>query len=103
VKELIGQVPLFGICLGHQLFALANGARTYKMPFGHRGANHPVKDLMTKNPVSFSPTTLAFEALKKMETPDRLISAAPILLNEEFKGVLRLHDIFKAGFSSLTK
>jgi carbamoyl-phosphate synthase small subunit len=47
VKELIGQVPLFGICLGHQLFALANGARTYKMPFGHRGANHPVKDLMT--------------------------------------------------------
>ena len=62
-----------------------------------------VKDLMTKNPVSFSPTTLAFEALKKMETPDRLISAAPILLNEEFKGVLRLHDIFKAGFSSLSK
>jgi arabinose-5-phosphate isomerase len=63
----------------------------------------PVKDLMTKNPVSFSPTTLAFEALKKMETPERLVSAAPITLNDEFRGVLRLHDIFKAGFSSLTK
>ncbi len=40
-------VPLFGICLGHQIMALALGARTEKMPFGHRGANHPVKDLAT--------------------------------------------------------
>ncbi|MBA1394689.1 carbamoyl phosphate synthase small subunit, partial [Lactobacillus sp. XV13L] len=37
--------PLFGICLGHQLFALANGADTYKLKFGHRGFNHPVRDL----------------------------------------------------------
>ncbi|MFV9509958.1 carbamoyl phosphate synthase small subunit [Tepidibacillus sp. LV47] len=40
-------IPLFGICLGHQLFALANGADTKKMKFGHRGSNHPVKDLVT--------------------------------------------------------
>lgn len=40
-------VPIFGICLGHQLMALANGARTEKMKYGHRGANHPVKDLVT--------------------------------------------------------
>ena len=40
-------IPIFGICLGHQLLALALGARTEKMPFGHRGANHPVKDLET--------------------------------------------------------
>ncbi len=40
-------VPIFGICLGHQMLALALGARTEKMPFGHRGANHPVKDLAT--------------------------------------------------------
>ncbi len=40
-------VPLFGICLGHQLLALALGARTFKMHMGHRGANHPVKDLAT--------------------------------------------------------
>lgn len=47
VKYLIGKVPIFGICLGHQLFALASGADTFKMKFGHRGANHPVKDLET--------------------------------------------------------
>ena len=38
-------IPLFGICLGHQILALASGASTYKMKFGHHGANHPVKDL----------------------------------------------------------
>ncbi|KUP08599.1 carbamoyl phosphate synthase small subunit [Bacillus coahuilensis m2-6] len=47
IQELLGEIPLFGICLGHQLFALACGADTYKMKFGHRGANQPVKDLRT--------------------------------------------------------
>ncbi|GGI97390.1 carbamoyl-phosphate synthase pyrimidine-specific small chain [Alicyclobacillus cellulosilyticus] len=47
VRELIGRVPIFGICLGLQLIALACGARTEKMRFGHRGVNHPVKDLRT--------------------------------------------------------
>ena len=47
VKELIGTVPMFGICLGHQLLTLASGGNTYKMKFGHRGTNHPVKDLET--------------------------------------------------------
>lgn len=47
VRGLLGKVPLFGICLGHQLLALALGARTYKMKFGHRGSNHPVKNLIT--------------------------------------------------------
>jgi carbamoyl-phosphate synthase small subunit len=47
VKELVGTVPVFGICLGHQLLALAAGGRTYKLKFGHHGANHPVKDLLT--------------------------------------------------------
>jgi carbamoyl-phosphate synthase small subunit len=44
---LAARVPLAGICLGHQLLSLALGATTYKMCFGHRGANHPVKDLLT--------------------------------------------------------
>ena len=43
VRELLGRVRLFGICLGHQLAALALGMRTFKLPFGHRGANHPVR------------------------------------------------------------
>ncbi len=44
VKELAGQLPIFGICLGHQIISLALGGETYKMKFGHRGANQPVKD-----------------------------------------------------------
>ena len=48
VKSLIGKVPLFGICLGHQILALASGAKSYKLKFGHRGANHPVQDLSTR-------------------------------------------------------
>lgn len=47
LKELIGEYPIFGICLGHQLFALASGADTTRLKFGHRGGNHPVKELAT--------------------------------------------------------
>ncbi|MCR5149247.1 MAG: glutamine-hydrolyzing carbamoyl-phosphate synthase small subunit [Eubacterium sp.] len=47
LKALRGKLPIFGICLGHQLIALSYGARTYKLKFGHRGGNHPVKDLAT--------------------------------------------------------
>jgi carbamoyl-phosphate synthase small subunit len=45
IKQVLGKTPVFGICLGHQLLALASGASTAKMKFGHRGANHPVQDL----------------------------------------------------------
>ena len=45
IKKLLGKVPLFGICLGHQLTALAAGGRTYKLKYGHRGVNQPVRDL----------------------------------------------------------
>jgi carbamoyl-phosphate synthase small subunit len=49
IREILrNKVPVFGICLGHQLLALAAGAKTKKMKFGHHGANHPVQDLKTK-------------------------------------------------------
>ncbi len=47
VRKMRGQLPIFGICMGHQMVALAYGAKTYKLRFGHRGGNHPVKDLRT--------------------------------------------------------
>ena len=47
VRQLIGSYPIFGICLGHQIISLAYGAKTYKLKFGHRGGNHPVKNLET--------------------------------------------------------
>lgn len=47
LRDLLGEVPIFGICMGHQLLGRAAGATTYKLPFGHHGGNHPVRDLTT--------------------------------------------------------
>jgi carbamoyl-phosphate synthase small subunit len=47
VRQAIGRMPVFGICLGHQILSQAVGLETFKLPFGHRGGNHPVKDLRT--------------------------------------------------------
>jgi carbamoyl-phosphate synthase small subunit len=48
IRGIQGKIPIFGICLGHQLFSLANGAKTTKLKFGHRGLNHPVRNLVKK-------------------------------------------------------
>jgi arabinose-5-phosphate isomerase len=64
----------------------------------------PVRELMTKDPVTLVPGILAFEALKVMENPQKQITVVPVVEQGVFKGVLRLHDLFKAGFhSSLAK
>ena len=65
IKKLIKEeMPIFGICLGHQILALALGAKTKKMKLGHRGANHPVKNLITSN-VEITSQNHGFEVIKK--------------------------------------
>ncbi len=48
IRSFLGKIPIFGICMGHQVLSLALGAKTYKMKFGHRGANHPIRDNLLK-------------------------------------------------------
>ncbi|MGA9289505.1 MAG: carbamoyl phosphate synthase small subunit, partial [Anaerobacillus sp.] len=70
INGILGEIPLFGICLGHQLFALACGADSEKMKFGHRGSNHPVMDLRTSRVAITSQNhgyTVEEESLQKTE------------------------------------
>ena len=69
VQSLIGRKPIFGICLGHQILSLAFGAETYKLKFGHRGGNHPVKDLSTgKIEITSQNHSYAVDALSLEDT-----------------------------------
>ena len=70
VRRLRGTYPMFGICLGHQIIALAYGAQTYKLKFGHRGGNHPVKDLTTgKIEITSQNHSYAVDARSLEKTP----------------------------------
>ena len=70
IKALIGKCPIFGICLGHQIISLAYGAKTYKLKFGHRGGNHPVRNLETdKIEITSQNHSYAVDAESLVNTP----------------------------------
>ena len=86
IAELLrAQMPLFGICLGHQLLALAAGARTIKMKFGHHGANHPVQDLRSGR-VMISSQNHGF-AVDEASLPSRVIASHRSLFDGSLQGI----------------
>ena len=88
IRELLGSgLPIFGICLGHQLLSLASGARTIKMKFGHHGANHPVQDLAGKQ-VMITSQNHGF-AVDDDSLPDNLVATHRSLFDGSLQGVAR--------------
>lgn len=86
VRKLRGKYPIFGICLGHQMIALAYGAKTYKLKFGHRGGNHPVKNLATgKIEITSQNHSYAVDAESLKKTP--LVMTHENLLDDTVEGM----------------
>ena len=90
VKGLLGKKPIFGICLGHQILALSLGAKTFKMKFGHRGINHPVKNLESGT-IEITSQNHGF-AVDLDSLPDNVISTH-INLNDNTSAGIRCRDI----------
>jgi len=91
IRDLMGRVPIFGICLGHQLLGLAAGGRTYKLKFGHRGGNHPVMDLTTRK-VEITAHNHGF-SVDPDSLNDRDVELTHINLNDQTLEGLRLRNV----------
>ena len=88
IRELlVTGIPIFGICLGHQLLSLASGAKTIKMKFGHHGANHPVQDLESRR-VMITSQNHGF-AVDEASLPDNLVATHRSLFDGSLQGVAR--------------
>lgn len=85
IREIAGKVPIFGICLGHQILSLALGGRTFKLKFGHRGANHPVQDLSTCQ-VAITSQNHGF-AVDRESLPDEIIPTHINLNDRTLEGI----------------
>ena len=91
VRALHGKLPIFGICLGHQILSLSYGAKTYKLKFGHRGGNHPIKNLATDK-IEITSQNHSY-AVDLDSLKDTLLTATHInLLDNTVEGVECAHD-----------
>ncbi|HIN02870.1 MAG TPA: carbamoyl phosphate synthase small subunit, partial [Candidatus Marinimicrobia bacterium] len=90
VKKLLGKKPIFGICLGHQILALSLGAKTFKLKFGHRGINHPVKNL-ENGTVEITSQNHGFAV--ELDTLPKNIIPTHVNLNDNTSEGIRCKDI----------
>lgn len=87
IRSLIGKYPIFGICLGHQIISLAYGASTYKLKFGHRGGNHPVKNIFTDK-VEITSQNHSYAVKEESIANTRLTVSHINLLDNTIEGVV---------------
>ena len=98
IKSLIGKYPLFGICLGHQIISIAYGAKTYKLKFGHRGGNHPVRNLLT-NKIEITSQNHSYAVDTESLKETKLVPTHINLLDNTIEGVkCELDKIFSVQY-----
>jgi carbamoyl-phosphate synthase small subunit len=97
LRGLIGHVPIFGICLGHQVFGLALGARTFKLPFGHHGGNHPVRRLVDGR-VAITSQNHGFAVdLRSLSTSEVAPGELPATVETDFGAAIPTHQNLNDG------